>query len=694
MPAGSDGSLGTEASETSGGTISSQLAYLVPSFDPSKDDLQLYQQKVQLVFSVWPSTKVNELITRLILNTSGTAFAKLQLHQTELCINDEKDVKRLIELLGGHWGKTGLEKRYADAERALYQCSQQSDESHDSYLARADVLWTKLMTQKIGLEDLQAYVTLRGASLTSEDKKRVIIDSDNSLEGKLTMVKVSEAIRMLGTSFFQEMTGVSKKGVKAKVYDQAALISEDVEQSGETDDHAHVTGHDDAAEDEFIDSLAQEGDEDAIFVADFESAATDVVQGDEDLAAAFSTYMEARRKLSEKYRARGFWPMSKGKFKGSKGKSKGKSSWTSRKTLQQRILESNCRICGRKGHWKSECPNRGQGQSSSSTTTAPVTFSMGVDSITASDALTAEFLNLPEVQSPDQDPHATDEFCFVQSVLFECHSKEACHRYPKNMREVRDRIRNHITGNKGTNSVVASLVNRIEIRLTASTTPQSVSRQASVYRKPIPNAANSNDHFGPNPSCQGLDRTNAPVARAPKSPMPEHAHATAEILFATHDTWGILDTGATKTVMGSNFVSSFLQSVHAYVKKSIRRCPCDVTFRFGNQGTLKSEHAMVVPVCGLDLKIAVVPGATPFLVSNTLLRALGAMVDTNANELILPNHGCKVPLKLTNKGLYLIDMNQLFQVKPPREGSGKTAETFAQDVTENIAANAPTVSST
>ena len=228
MPAGSDGSLGTEASETSGGTISSQLAYLVPSFDPSKDDLQLYQQKVQLVFSVWPSTKVNELITRLILNTSGTAFAKLQLHQTELCINDEKGVKRLIELLGGHWGKTGLEKRYADAERALYQCSQQSDESHDSYLARADVLWTKLMTQKIGLEDLQAYVTLRGASLTSEDKKRVIIDSDNSLEGKLTMVKVSEAIRMLGTSFFQEMTGVSKKGVKAKVYDQAALISEDV----------------------------------------------------------------------------------------------------------------------------------------------------------------------------------------------------------------------------------------------------------------------------------------------------------------------------------------------------------------------------------------------------------------------------------------------------------------------------------
>ena len=31
----------------------------------------------------------------------------MQLHQAELCVNDEKGVKRLIELLGGHWGKTG-----------------------------------------------------------------------------------------------------------------------------------------------------------------------------------------------------------------------------------------------------------------------------------------------------------------------------------------------------------------------------------------------------------------------------------------------------------------------------------------------------------------------------------------------------------------------------------------------------------
>lgn len=44
------------------GGISNQLATLVPSFDPSKDDLQVYQQKVQLVLSVWPRNRISELV--------------------------------------------------------------------------------------------------------------------------------------------------------------------------------------------------------------------------------------------------------------------------------------------------------------------------------------------------------------------------------------------------------------------------------------------------------------------------------------------------------------------------------------------------------------------------------------------------------------------------------------------------------
>ena len=368
---------GVESAEAST-SIPSQLVILVPSFDPSKDDLQVYQQKIQLVLAVWPPGKLSELITRLILNTSGSAFAKLQLHHEELCVNDSKGVKRLIELLGGHWGQIGLEKKYADAERALFQCTQTSDESHDSFLARADILWTKLRSQKLQIEDLQAYITLRGSLLSSEDKKRVILESDASLEGKLTIVRVQEAIRLLGTTFFQEMTGLSKTSGKTKVYDQVHAALDETENQTEADDPAFTAQHDDVPEEEVMEALVAEGDEDACFVADFESAAADILQGDPDLSSAFSAYTEARRKLSEKVRFRGFWPVQKGRGKGNnKGKGKFKNPWSGRKSLQQRILESNCRLCGRKGHWKSECPMRSQSASSSTAASAPVTLSVG-----------------------------------------------------------------------------------------------------------------------------------------------------------------------------------------------------------------------------------------------------------------------------------------------------------------------------
>jgi len=54
----------------------------------------------------------------------------------------------------------------------------------------------------------------------------------------------------------------------------------------------------------------QEGDSDAAFITDFENGASDWIQADEELAAAFNTYSEARRRLSEKVRFRGFWPVS------------------------------------------------------------------------------------------------------------------------------------------------------------------------------------------------------------------------------------------------------------------------------------------------------------------------------------------------------------------------------------------------
>lgn len=73
----------------------------------------------------------------------------------------------------------------------------------------------------------------------------------------------------------------------------------------------------------------------------------------------------------------------------------------------------------------------------------------------------------------------------------------------------------------------------------------------------------------------------------PKSPEPDHQDAG--IFFATHDAWGILDTGATKIVMGSKFVSDFLQALDPKIRTQVNQSSCDVVFRFGNQGTVRSS---------------------------------------------------------------------------------------------------------
>lgn len=164
----------------------------------------------------------------------------------------------------------------------------------------------------------------------------MILDSDSSIEGTLTVQRVQEAVRLLGTSFFQEMTALGKRSQKSKVYDHQTLFSEDMDTHGEHDDSIHMTQHDEWNEGEWMETLVQEGDADAIFVSDFETAAADIVQADEDLAAACSSYVEARRKLSEKVKSRGYWPISKGKGKGFRNKGKGKQTWGLRKSLQQK----------------------------------------------------------------------------------------------------------------------------------------------------------------------------------------------------------------------------------------------------------------------------------------------------------------------------------------------------------------------
>ena len=101
----------TEPSASDTGQVSNQLAVLVPQFDPSTDNVEIWSSKVELLLHAWPQGKILELITRLILGCKGTAYQKLQLHQKELLVNDTASVKKLVELVGGTWGGQSLLRR-------------------------------------------------------------------------------------------------------------------------------------------------------------------------------------------------------------------------------------------------------------------------------------------------------------------------------------------------------------------------------------------------------------------------------------------------------------------------------------------------------------------------------------------------------------------------------------------------------
>ena len=386
----------TEASDGGGAAgVSTQLAMLVPAFDPAVDNVDIWSTKVSLLLETWPSSKITELATRLVLNTKGTAFQKLQLHQKEILVNDVSGIKRIVELVGGTWGQVPLEHRFELLEKGLYRCVQKSDETSDSYVARVDVIWTELILKQVDLEEVKAYVLLRGSKLGPEDRKRVLVESGAESiheKKKLEWAKVVSAIRMLGSSFFQDYTG-ARRDKSLKTYDHLAFNMEEVnEEMGQ--EHETYWAQDEVLDDDTIASMAQDQDEDAALIVQFEDAVTETMQSDPDLAAFFSTYQDARRRLTERVKFRGFWPVRKGGKGGGKPKGKGKGKG-GKMSLAQKIANSYCKICWQKGHWKAECPSRKQGESpTSGASTAPTSF------VTTTTVL-PELISLPEMPNPE-----------------------------------------------------------------------------------------------------------------------------------------------------------------------------------------------------------------------------------------------------------------------------------------------------
>ena len=70
-------------------------------------------------------------------------------------------------------------------------------------------------------------------------------------------------------------SSTGKKGTKLRTYDSTALIAEEAEAD---DSQIYMVDDDSILEDDYVEALIADGDDDALLVSEFETAASEVIQ--------------------------------------------------------------------------------------------------------------------------------------------------------------------------------------------------------------------------------------------------------------------------------------------------------------------------------------------------------------------------------------------------------------------------------
>ena len=615
--------------QSSTGPTMSSLSHLpwnmIPVFKPGETEINEYAKKLEFLASLWPPEHLSHLSSRAAMLCEGSAFKKvMRIAPEKLKVNSVDGVKLLVQTLGGIWGKSNLEEKFERFERAIFSTSQRSDESHESYLARHDYQFEELLQMGVGFEEIRAYVLLRNSGLGPEDKKKLIVDADGDLKYK----NVVSSLKLLGSRFFHELQSGSKSLSRSKTYDVNAVFEDEVHGEIHDDDVAFVG---DTWED--LEPPWDENDPDAIVCLQFEDSLVEALQSDGELAACYNTYLDARKRLSDRNKNRGFWGNSKGFSSGSKGKGKNKGKWGNRfrKPLAQRILESECRRCGQKGHWKAECPlarssSSAHGNSSQETGAFAGTL----------DVLSAEAES--DMILISHDAQVSDDVQRNVSVVHECYmgigSKMGI---GKNVEH------------PNVSQVSGPMMSRFVRSLKTLLSPHSEKpNEPSVcVDQPRPDSTETSD-------VQEVQEKPADVA-----------------LFVSHGPYGIMDLGASQTVIGRQQVPELFKHLPDEVSRQVQTIPCQTVFRFGNSSTVSCREALLIPLNQWNVKVCIVESKTPFLISNNVFRTLGAMIDTAQDTVLFSKIQISMPLMLTEKKLYLIDFCELIrraQVKVGKEG--------------------------
>lgn len=379
-----------------------------------------------------------------------------------------------------------------------------------------------------------------------------------------------------------------------------------------------------------------DNDPDAIVCMQFEEGLVEALQSDTELASCYNTYLDARKRLTDRNKNRGFWNASKGSQQFSKGKGKGKGKWNGRfrKPLSQRILESECRRYGQKGHWKAECPlNRSAAASATGNSKDAHAFA-GTAAVISSSL-------------PEDDMILLDEAAeAVELKMGFTGDKHECFMG----------IHNHSVDRASELNLSDSVLSRFVSSLKCRLSPL-------LPRPPEPPFAKT--------------QPVSPCPVEPKSPTVTN-RAEAEACFASHGPFGIVDLGASQTVIGQDQLKELWNHIPFHVSKSIRRIPCQTIFRFGNSSTVTCQEALLVPLGKWFIRVCVVKTQTPFLLSNNVFRTLGAQINTATDTVYFSELDLTMPLQLSEKKLYLLDFCELVS----RVASRKTTMVSETDLSD------------
>ena len=211
-----------------------------------------------------------------------------------------------------------------------------------------------------------------------------------------------------------------------------------------------------------------------------------------------------------------------------------------------------------KGHWKNECPQRGSASSSASTNST--TTSVAPTSMVITDDPPAEIANFTIVEGEDRPDESS---CFMVS-----HSNQG---------------QGYGHGYKRDNwGKIKGISQRFSQRFHSQW-------KASVRTKTSSemfNAGSESSAHGSEMQVAGQTPLTKP-STAQVSNVP-----TCDVNFATTGTVGIVDLGASQTVIGAHQVKDLIGSLPTHVQKQLQRITCNLTFPFGNHQTPTSRHVL------------------------------------------------------------------------------------------------------